>query len=130
MNDQTRDIPEGPEPKYDRVVSGYETFRSDHAFACQWGGSLPGFELAYETWGELSPARDNVVLLDGTGKTETHRIKVTWNHRINKRLRWNNNLTWKNRDNPYVAENGWLRAFGGYRDEANGIVNGRAASPT
>src|SRR5438132_1687066 len=27
------------------------------------GGTLPGFQLAYETWGALSPARDNVVLL-------------------------------------------------------------------
>ena len=27
------------------------------------GGTLPGFQLAYETWGALSPARDNAVLL-------------------------------------------------------------------
>ncbi|MER7798561.1 homoserine O-acetyltransferase [Microbacterium sp. NPDC096154] len=27
------------------------------------GGALPAFRLAYETWGELSPARDNAVLI-------------------------------------------------------------------
>jgi len=56
-------IPEGPEPHYDRVVSGYETFRHREPFTCEWGGVLPELSVAYETWGELSPARDNAVLL-------------------------------------------------------------------
>jgi homoserine O-acetyltransferase len=56
-------IPEGPEPHYDRVVSGYETFRYREPFTCEWGGVLPELTVAYETWGELSPARDNAVLL-------------------------------------------------------------------
>jgi homoserine O-acetyltransferase len=63
MTNKTPDIPEGPEPQYDRVVSGYEIFRSDEPFACRWGGSLPRFELAYETWGTLSETRDNAILL-------------------------------------------------------------------
>ena len=53
----------GPEPTYARIVSGYRTFHSTSPFACEWGGSLPEIRIAYETWGELSPARDNVVLL-------------------------------------------------------------------
>lgn len=53
----------GPEPVYDRSVSGYKTFRSDSALHCEWGGVLPSFELAYETWGTLSDRRDNVILL-------------------------------------------------------------------
>jgi homoserine O-acetyltransferase len=56
-------IPDGPEPQYDNVVSGYESFHSREPFACEWGGVLPELTLAYETWGELSPARDNAVLL-------------------------------------------------------------------
>lgn len=55
--------PSGPEPVYDRIVSGYKTFRSEVEFPCEWGGRLPAFELAYETWGELSAARDNAILL-------------------------------------------------------------------
>lgn len=58
-----RQIPRGPEPEYERIVSGYETFHSPHPFVCEWGGTLPELTLAYESWGELSPQRDNVVLL-------------------------------------------------------------------
>lgn len=32
-------------------------------YTCELGGELPGVRLAYETWGELSPARDNAVLV-------------------------------------------------------------------
>jgi homoserine O-acetyltransferase len=53
----------GPEPYYDRVVSGYQTFHHPHAFTCEWGGVLPELSIAYETWGRLSPERDNVILL-------------------------------------------------------------------
>ena len=56
-------IPVGPEPQYEKVVSGYETFHSDHAFECEWGGVLPQIDLAWESWGELSPGRDNAILL-------------------------------------------------------------------
>jgi homoserine O-acetyltransferase len=44
-------------------VSGYQTFHSPHPFRCEWGGELPEIHLAYETWGRLSPERDNAVLL-------------------------------------------------------------------
>jgi homoserine O-acetyltransferase len=57
------DIPQGLEPTYDKVVSGYQTFHHPDRFELDWGGSLPGFDIAYETWGDLSPTRDNVVLL-------------------------------------------------------------------
>jgi homoserine O-acetyltransferase len=52
-----------PEPTYDKVVSGYQTFRHQGLFRLDWGGVLPGFEIAYETWGEPSAARDNAVLV-------------------------------------------------------------------
>jgi homoserine O-acetyltransferase len=42
-------IPEGPEPRYDRVVSGYETFHHREPFACEGGGVLPELTVAYET---------------------------------------------------------------------------------
>jgi len=58
-----RSIPEGPEPSYHRIVSGYETFRSVEPFHCEWGGVLPELTLAYESWGQPSPARDNTILL-------------------------------------------------------------------
>jgi homoserine O-acetyltransferase len=60
---QIQDLPGGPEPIYDRVASGYQTFHSPEEFVCEWGGRLPELSLAYETWGELSAARDNAVLV-------------------------------------------------------------------
>jgi homoserine O-acetyltransferase len=56
-------IPLGPEPQYEKVVSGYETFHSPEAFVCEWGGILPELRVAWESWGELSPEKDNAVLL-------------------------------------------------------------------
>jgi homoserine O-acetyltransferase len=61
MTNSTRH--EGPEPHYDRAVSGYATYHHPRPFRCEWGGELPEFTLAYETWGTLLPARDNAVLL-------------------------------------------------------------------
>lgn len=55
--------PAGPEPAYARIVSGYEVFRSARPFACRLGGTLPGLEIAYETWGELDETKSNAVLL-------------------------------------------------------------------
>jgi homoserine O-acetyltransferase len=57
------DVFKGPEPTYDKVVSGYETFHSENEFRCEWGGVLPELDIAYERWGALSPARDNTILL-------------------------------------------------------------------
>ena len=44
----------GPEPTYERVASGHETFHCAKAFACEWGVVLPELNIAYEVWGELS----------------------------------------------------------------------------
>ena len=60
---QTKEIPIGPEPEYERVVSGYETFVHSAELKCEWGATLPEVTIAYETWGELSSERDNAVLL-------------------------------------------------------------------
>ncbi len=56
-------IPLGPEPRYERVVSGYESFHHSSRFRCDWGGSFDELDIAYETWGALSPARDNAILV-------------------------------------------------------------------
>lgn len=33
------------------------------AIVCEFGGALPDVRVAYETWGELSPRRDNAILV-------------------------------------------------------------------
>jgi homoserine O-acetyltransferase len=45
-------------------------------FRFRRGGELPGITLAYETWGELSPARDNALLLT-TGLTPGSHARST-----------------------------------------------------
>lgn len=55
--------PEGPEPAYSNVVSGYKIYHHPRSFSLDYGGHLPEFSLAYETWGELNADKSNVVLL-------------------------------------------------------------------
>ncbi|KAI9712125.1 MAG: hypothetical protein M1820_001834 [Bogoriella megaspora] len=51
----------GPEPSY---TSGkHLTFHSDAPLLLDWGGVLPSFEVAYETWGELNADKSNAILL-------------------------------------------------------------------
>ncbi len=69
-----RPIADGPEPQYEKVVSGYETFHHKDRFGTDWGGELAEFSLAYETWGELSPARDNAILLH-TGLSSSSHVR-------------------------------------------------------
>lgn len=54
---------DGPEPAYSKVVSGYELFHYDQPFSLDYGGELPSFSLAYETWGKLNPSKSNCILL-------------------------------------------------------------------
>jgi len=82
-NDSTQ-IPDGPEPQYDKVVSGYQSFHHPRPFKCEWGGELPEFSLAYETWGTLSPARDNAVLLH-TGLSASSHVR---SHSENTHAGW------------------------------------------
>ncbi|KPV75621.1 uncharacterized protein RHOBADRAFT_48268 [Rhodotorula graminis WP1] len=44
---------EGPEPAYANVVTGYQVYDHPRPFALDYGGHLPSFSLAYETWGTL-----------------------------------------------------------------------------
>ncbi|KAJ1020305.1 hypothetical protein NDA18_005902 [Ustilago nuda] len=53
----------GPEPSYSKVVSGYQTYHHPHPFSLDYGGSLPQFVLAYETWGNLNADKRNAILL-------------------------------------------------------------------
>lgn len=53
----------GPEPAYSKVVSGYELFHHSQSFPLDYGGELPSFSLAYETWGQLNQDKSNCILL-------------------------------------------------------------------
>jgi homoserine O-acetyltransferase len=51
----------GPEPSY---TSGATlTYHCDEPLMLDWGGVLPSFDVAYETWGTLNADRSNAILL-------------------------------------------------------------------
>lgn len=51
----------GPEPSY---TSGeHLTFHSSQPLLLDWGGVLPSYDIAYETWGTLNSDKSNAILL-------------------------------------------------------------------
>lgn len=53
----------GPEPTYSFVTSGFQVFKHSEPLHLDYGGVLPQFQIAYETWGELNEAKDNAILI-------------------------------------------------------------------
>ncbi|KAL8745111.1 MAG: hypothetical protein Q9190_002717 [Brigantiaea leucoxantha] len=51
----------GPEPSYN--TGQHRTWHSRDPLLLDWGGILPGFNIAYETWGKLNEDRSNAILL-------------------------------------------------------------------
>jgi homoserine O-acetyltransferase len=58
---EARSLSSGPEPSY---TSGATlNYHCNDPLLLDWGGVLPEFDIAYETWGELNTDKSNVVLL-------------------------------------------------------------------
>ncbi|KAK2748905.1 hypothetical protein FQN57_007188 [Myotisia sp. PD_48] len=57
----TKSISSGPEPSY--TVGRHELFKSQDHLLLDWGGILPEFDIAYETWGQLNAEKSNAILL-------------------------------------------------------------------
>lgn len=51
----------GPEPSY--TTGAHQTFHSSKSLLLDWGGVLPEFDVAYETWGTLNADKSNAILL-------------------------------------------------------------------
>ena len=51
----------GPEPSYN--VGKHLTYHSHEPLLLHWGGVLPEFSVAYETWGTLNSSKSNAILL-------------------------------------------------------------------
>lgn len=48
------------------------TFQDGRTFALEFGGELPELKIAYETWGELNPNRDNAILICPAFSAHSH----------------------------------------------------------
>ncbi|RFU32387.1 hypothetical protein B7463_g3952, partial [Scytalidium lignicola] len=60
-NLEARTLSSGPEPSY--TSGATETFQCHDPLLLDWGGVLPEFEIAYETWGQMNADKSNVILL-------------------------------------------------------------------
>ncbi|RGB27575.1 Alpha/Beta hydrolase protein [Rhizophagus diaphanus] len=80
LTTRTRSLDGGPEPAYDKIVSGYSLFHHNEPFLCDYGGVLPELDIAYETWGELNEKKDNAILiqtgLSGSSHAKSHEKNV------------------------------------------------------
>lgn len=70
----------GPEPPYARPTpSSYHVYRDPEPLELIYGSSLPSFDIAYETWGTLSPHKDNVILLHTGLSASSHAASTPLN---------------------------------------------------
>ncbi|KAI1460150.1 homoserine O-acetyltransferase [Annulohypoxylon moriforme] len=58
---EAKSLSTGPEPTYTTGVT--ELFRCKDPLSLDWGGVLPEFDIAYETWGKMNSDKSNVILL-------------------------------------------------------------------
>ncbi|KAG6842022.1 hypothetical protein C0991_003548 [Blastosporella zonata] len=71
----------GPEPTYARPSpASYNVYHHPHPLPLTYSSTpLPSFDIAYETWGTLSPARDNVILLHTGLSASSHAASTSAN---------------------------------------------------
>ncbi|KAI4275603.1 MAG: hypothetical protein LQ337_003115 [Flavoplaca oasis] len=56
-----RSLSSGPEPSYN--TGKHLTWNCQQPLLLDWGGFLPEYNIAYETWGELNAEKSNTILL-------------------------------------------------------------------
>lgn len=61
QNLQRKSSQAGPEPSY--TTGKHQVFHSKDALLLDWGGLLPEFDVAFETWGTLNADKSNAILL-------------------------------------------------------------------
>ncbi|THH04895.1 hypothetical protein EW146_g10051, partial [Bondarzewia mesenterica] len=70
----------GPEPPYARPApQSYQLYRHRTPLPLTYATPLKEFDLAYETWGTLSPNRDNVILLHTGLSASSHAASTPTN---------------------------------------------------
>ncbi|CAF0810834.1 unnamed protein product [Didymodactylos carnosus] len=75
----------GPEPAYQNVISGYETFHYADSLKLKYNNAtLTNFNVAYETWGKLNSKKNNAVIIF-TGLSASSHAK---SHEKNQRTGW------------------------------------------
>ncbi|GMM32341.1 hypothetical protein DAMA08_050860 [Martiniozyma asiatica (nom. inval.)] len=64
LNNSALSEQSGPEPAYSKITKeNVEIYHSKEEILLDYGGSLPQFEIAYESWGRLNADKSNAILL-------------------------------------------------------------------
>lgn len=58
---EAKSLASGPEPTY--TAGATEKYHCKDPLLLDWGGVLPEFDIAYETWGKMNEDKSNVILL-------------------------------------------------------------------
>ncbi|KAK4218949.1 homoserine O-acetyltransferase [Rhypophila decipiens] len=61
LKKEARSDSSGPEPSY--TAGATQIYHCDVPLLLDWGGVLPEFDIAYESWGEMNADKSNVILL-------------------------------------------------------------------
>lgn len=83
-DENSSSLENGPEPSYSKVQNGFQLYISNKPIYLDHGGFLPEYEIAYETWGELSPNKDNIILVhtglsaSSHAKSQSDNVKPGW----------------------------------------------------
>ncbi|PWY80517.1 homoserine acetyltransferase [Aspergillus heteromorphus CBS 117.55] len=72
-----RSLQSGPEPSY--TTGHHELFHGEQPLLLDWGGVLPEFDIAYESWGRLNPDKSNAILLHTGLSASSHAHSTTAN---------------------------------------------------
>lgn len=69
----------GPEPSY--TTGAHLRFHSAAPLLLDWGGLLPSFDIAYETWGTLNRDRSNAILIHTGLSASSHAASTQSNQK-------------------------------------------------
>ena len=76
-NLSARSLSSGPEPSY--TTGQHQNWYSGKPLLLDWGGSLPQFNIAFETWGKLNKTKSNAILLHTGLSASSHAHSTTVN---------------------------------------------------
>jgi len=65
--------------RYSYTSGGYQVFESHSSYLLDWGGRLPKYSVAYETWGTLNKDASNAILLHTGLSASSHAHSTTTN---------------------------------------------------
>jgi len=75
-----KNVSTGPEPAYSRPgPQNYHTYTHKSPMPLTYSDPLKSFDIAYETWGRLSPEKDNAILLHTGLSASSHAASTSLN---------------------------------------------------